>query len=38
VLEGVYPLSSNAKGSGAADLFEYLGMGHVAGVETLGAQ
>lgn len=38
VLEGIYPLSSNAKGSGAADLFEYLGMGHVAGVETLGAQ
>ena len=38
VLEGVYPLSNNAKGSGAADLFEYLGMGHVAGVETLGAQ
>ena len=38
VLEGVYPLSNNAKGSGAADLFEHLGMGHVAGVETLGAQ
>jgi hypothetical protein len=38
VLEGVYPLSNNAKGSGAADLFEQLGMGHVAGVETLGAQ
>lgn len=37
VLEGVYPLSNNAQGSGAADLFEHLGMGHVAGVETLGA-
>ena len=36
VLEGVYPLSNNAKGSGAADLFEHLGMGHMAGVETLG--
>ena len=36
VLEGVYPLFNHAKGSGAADLFEHLGMGHVAGVETLG--
>jgi len=36
VLEGVYPLSSNAQGSGAAALFEHLGVGHVAGVETLG--
>lgn len=36
VLEGVYPLSNNAQGSGAADLFEHLGVGHVAGVETLG--
>ena len=36
VLTGIYPLSNNAQGSGAANLFEQLGVGHVAGVETLG--
>lgn len=37
VLTGIYPLSHHAQGSGAEDLFERLGFGHVAGVETLGA-
>lgn len=36
VMSSIYPLSSNTAGSGAHDLFETLGLGHVNGVETLG--
>jgi hypothetical protein len=36
VLSTIYPLSSSSSGSGAQDLFEKMGVGHLDGVETLG--